>query len=714
MNGPKWSVLIMVDEASFVEEMFRKNFSKDEKLVIYGLGNNTKNVIYRCPEYRIIGLMDRNRTGEMEWGKNILSIEEVNKLGVKKIVIIATSANVPIIYRRIAKKCKNFDISVFDVNGVLQSTVEKEYVANPFYLSCKFNEVKEAIDACDVVSFDVFDTLLMRDLLYPTDIFELVEDRIKSSFPLDYEFGKIRIKAEMELYKYGNPTILEIYNKIEEVTGTDHKIVTELMAMEIEEERRHIIARSKMIDLVNYAHSNAKIVCCTSDMYLSKAMIRDLLIGCGFEDVFDELYISCEYGKSKNNGLFEVVKEKYDDKRIIHIGDNYDADIKSAEIYGINQTFQLASSLKMLSDSTMGHLLIYDKDLSEKCEIGRLSSHLFNNPFLFSRTKGKGCVESNYNLGYFFIEPIIASFVEWMINLCEKDEIDTLLLGARDGFIIQKILDIRKQYINNNIDYKYFYASRYACTLAGLRTREDVVYAYKMAFDGSPDEMLKKRFALNDDEIDEYDKEQPAESYLERYISLILKKSSVYRDNYRKYIEKCGVRGKRVGFFDFVSSGTCQLWLENIWPDYNWIGYYFVRNLDQYKEKLTIKSFFEPGYVYEKQSKLFKNYIFMENIMTSYEPTVHGFTCDGKVIYKKDNQTELDRKKLSQVHQGILDAYKQRIKSSIGVPSKGMADDILDLLNPKYSIINADFFENNTLFDEFCNRSFDLKTVMKA
>ena len=704
----------MVDEANFVEEMFRKNFSKEENLVIYGLGNNTRNVINRCPEYKIVGLMDRNRTGEMEWGKKILSLEEVNHLGVKKILIIATSANVPVIYRRIAEKCKEYNILVYDINGNLQSIVENKYEVDPFYSSHGFDEAKKAIDSCDVVSFDVFDTLLVRDLLYPTDVFELVEERINTLLPLDFKYSTIRIKAEMELYKSGNPRIEDIYDKIKENTGVAHRTVSKLMIMEVEEEKKHIFARRKMIDLVRYAHCKGKTVCCTSDMYLSKSIIKELLTECGFDDVFDDYYVSCEYGKSKNNGLFEVVKEKYKDKRILHIGDNYDADIKSADLCKIDRIFQVASPLKMLSDSSMCHLLNYDGDLYERSEIGRLISHLFNDPFLFAKTEGKCCVNDNYTLGYFFIEPIIASFVEWMINLCKEDGINSLLLGSRDGFIIQKVLEIRGQYIKNNLNFSYFYASRYACTLAGLRNKEDVIYAYKMAFDGSPDEMLKKRFGLSDDEIEKNDMDQSDESYLDRYIPLILKKSHGYREYYRRYIENCGVQGAKVGFFDFVSSGTCQLWLENIWPEFDWNGYYFVRNLDPYKEKLKINSFFKPGYVSEKQSKLFRNYIFMENIMTSYEPTVHGFTYEGKVVFEEHNQNKTDQKKLSQVHQGILDAYRSRILNNLRFPGRDMADDILDLLNPKYSVIDADFFENNTLFDEFCNRSFDLKTVIGA
>ena len=58
----------MIDEAKFVEDSFRRNFNLDDCIAIYGLGKNTKVIVENCPEYNIVALMDRNRTGESEWG----------------------------------------------------------------------------------------------------------------------------------------------------------------------------------------------------------------------------------------------------------------------------------------------------------------------------------------------------------------------------------------------------------------------------------------------------------------------------------------------------------------------------------------------------------------------------------------------------------------------------------------------------------------------
>ena len=48
-------------------------------------------------------------------------------------------------------------------------------------------KLKKLIDSHDVVSFDIFDTLIKRNCMYPTDVFQIVENR----FNLDNNKDKI-------------------------------------------------------------------------------------------------------------------------------------------------------------------------------------------------------------------------------------------------------------------------------------------------------------------------------------------------------------------------------------------------------------------------------------------------------------------------------------------------------------------------------------------
>ena len=709
----------MIDEKKFIENSFEKNFKiyKNKKIAIYGLGNNTKTILERCSEYNIIALLDPVKVNETVWGLPVVDIDNVCNIGIDIIVIIATSANVPIIYRRIAGKCEEYGISVFDINGDKLCRNKKKYsFDNKFYNENSELELYRLIDECDVISFDIFDTLLVRKVLYPTDIFEIISNNIfKKKCKLlngEVDYYKARINCERELYRQcKNPTIIDIYDYISNTIGIDNDIAYAIMNMEIESESNALFARKKMLNIAKYAYELGKKICCTSDMYLTKDILASILKREGF--VFlDNIFVSCEYGVSKCNGLYDILKSYCPNTKILHVGDNKDADIISAKRYGISETFHIASVAKMLDDSKISHINNGNLTLDERREIGTIIAASFNDPFIFETTKGYNFIKDNYLLGYYYFEPLLAMFIEWMVSQCKSDGIEYIFLGSRDGWLLKKMFDIRKKYKKESFEYKYLYVSRYACTLAGLITEDDVGYMMKSTFDGTSEEMLIKRFGLCEHELRERRNGEKEEDYLDRHIDIILNHAKRQRANYKKYIDTLGITKRKVGFFDFVSSGTCQLWLENICPNIQIVGYYFIRVLDAYKEKLNIKSFFESRYVYEKQSKLYKNYIFMEKVMTSYVGTLYGFNEEGNVVLENDDRTEKELTNLREVHNGILAAYEERLKNNSMNLSRDFADGILDLVRAEYSVMSADFFKNNTLKDEFCNREFVLENII--
>ena len=76
---------------------------------------------------------------------------------------------------------------------------------------------------------------------------------------------------------------------------------------------------------------------------------------------------------------------------------------------------------------------------------------MYNNPFLFASTRGKCKIEDNYNLGYIFIEPLLAAFINWLEKNRNDNNTEVLLLGARDGLIIKMMYDLRSKHGIKNI-----------------------------------------------------------------------------------------------------------------------------------------------------------------------------------------------------------------------------------------------------------------------
>lgn len=716
----------MFDEEKFIIQSFDDNFSKYKAvpMAIYGLGKNTKVILDNFSDFNICGLMDGVRTGESVWSYRVLSIEEAVQAGVQVIVIVATAANIPIIYRRIALLCEQSGINVFDINGKLLERKTKTYRLPKGYSYVTADSLKAAIDAADVVSFDIFDTLIKRDTLVPTDIFENVCEKYKEHIPENLNYVKERMAAEHELYRTTNPTIDEIYERLQAAVENkksealmkleDVKLLMKLKKAEIEEEFQSLSARDGMIEIVNYAINKNKIICCTSDMYLPADILRAILEKSGYPAI-ENILVSCEWRVSKANGLFRALREKYPKKRILHIGDNQTSDIKLPLKYGIDNIFWLPSVYQMINDSRMSDCLDYSDKLTDRKIIGGLCAKAFSNPFIFLNTDGRCEIQTEYDLGFYFIYPMIYSFMDWLINCCKENKIDHLLLASRDGWLIKQLLDIRSENEEITFTYDYFYVSRFACTLAGMKDIEDVMYVADMAFDGSMEEMLQKRFLLDKEDVikrnsgeiyDESDKE-----YLKRHTEIILKNAEKYRKAYRSYAAEYVEGGKNIGFFDFVSSGTCQLWLENI-LDVSLTGLYFIQNLDSYKAHLTIHSMYEPKCVYEKQSKMFDNYIYMENILTSFEPSLKYISWENELVFESENRKAEELEALKNIHRGITDAYRRSLRQKESAPSLGLAEDILDLVRSENSVIDFTFFKDGVLRDEFCNRTFVLEDVI--
>ena len=60
-----------------------------------------------------------------------------------------------------------------------------------------YNKMLKAIDKAEIVSFDIYDTLVVRNVLKPTDIFKIVEFRVQSELGVNIaDFEKKRILAE--------------------------------------------------------------------------------------------------------------------------------------------------------------------------------------------------------------------------------------------------------------------------------------------------------------------------------------------------------------------------------------------------------------------------------------------------------------------------------------------------------------------------------------
>lgn len=153
---------------------------KDSKIAVYGLGAETERVLEEIGQkFQIIGLLDGYRdTGDL-FGRPIISMEQAIDAGVKLILVAARPGSCKAIAKRIGSLCVEKQIDLFDVRGKNLCKIQKSVYDFSGQAGMTKQELWREIEGADVVSFDLFDTLLMRQVLFPADVFELVDDRLR-------------------------------------------------------------------------------------------------------------------------------------------------------------------------------------------------------------------------------------------------------------------------------------------------------------------------------------------------------------------------------------------------------------------------------------------------------------------------------------------------------------------------------------------------------
>ena len=199
--------------------------------------------------------------------------------------------------------------------------------------------LKGEIEKAELVSFDIFDTLLFRKTNTPETVFDITGRHFGI-----HGFKKLRMDAQNEAsrrvyaqYKYPHADMDDIYAVLSERRDIPVDW-NEVKAFEIRLENDALVPSPEMQEIVRFAKSAGKRVVATSDMYLKAATLWDFLKEKGFGGI-DHVYCSADEHKAKfNRDLFEVLpeKEKVPYEKILHVGDKERDDGEFPRAYGIN------------------------------------------------------------------------------------------------------------------------------------------------------------------------------------------------------------------------------------------------------------------------------------------------------------------------------------------------------------------------------------------
>ena len=342
---------------------------------------------------------------------------------------------------------EDYRYKIWRIFGIKFSVVKK-------YNSKKIN-IYEEIKKHDIISFDIFDTLLIRPYVKPTDLFLHIEKLYKIK-----GFHKNRIMAEKlargKYIDYEEITLNQIYEEIDD----KYKRFKEI---EIELEERILTTHKENKEIYDYALSLGKKIIIVSDMYLPKEVIEKILIKNNYTNYY-KLYLSSDLMLTKASAnLYKYIINDLNVKpsTIMHLGDDYHSDFENARLYGIDAFFIEKIIDIFLKSNIRAEKLLHENEnnIGVSIMLGLSAFSCFN-----KNDKNK---ENNYwrNFGFIYGGPSVFSYMNWVKKQIIKENIKEVLFVARDGYSLKKVFDIIKpEYIKTH----YIYAPRIIYYLIAL------------------------------------------------------------------------------------------------------------------------------------------------------------------------------------------------------------------------------------------------------
>ena len=644
-------------------DKFRNKFNeiKRKRIILYGIGRYTTALLNQIKDFNIVGLLDKDEEniGKTICGKRILSSAEAREQG--DLIIINTSESYwNIIFNRI----KSWNIPVYYRNGVLAED-KKEDDINLECWMCDKQYFEKLIKQYDVISFDLFDTLVTRKIFQPEDIFEVVSFKLKCRHGNDFGYKENRVKI-IGFFNDLNYSIDDIYYHLQSECKIDSDILEEIKTLEIETEYEYLFPRTTVIDLAKEALAIGKEVCITSDMYLPSEVLFKWMkeLGLNLESQYYLISGEVKYNK-KDGSIWKYIRNKYDNKKILHIGDNYFSDVILPKKYGID-TVQIYSCRELLMNSSLKDITSDVISIQDSIILGGIICELFANPFGFNSSKGKIQINSFEQFGFCIYGPIIYTFIRWLCKEIKEKNVDELIFLARDAYFIQE--DYKFYCKLNNVEEKeskYLAMSRRLIMMASIEDEKGFYDLVRYPYCGSFAEYMIDRFNItvdrrtsdiNEKQINSLEDYEKILVGLKCYEQELYKEIKQEHDNFLGYLKMLNI-SNNAAIVDTGYHGNPQMYLTKILKRIKTVGLYFYADLSDENECLITNDMF--GCFQEKEDKkasnceLKKRIQITESIFTAPYGMIRMVDSEGKMVCadRKMNQKYFAERKL--INEGI-------------------------------------------------------------
>lgn len=562
------------------------------------------------------------------------------------------------------------------------------------------------------ISFDIFDTLVVRNVERPKDVFKILESDYKTLNSQKIDFVSYRINAEKIARNKSHKediTLDDIYAEINFLTEKEQNY---LKNKEIEVEEKLIVKNKDIAYIFEWCKQNNKRIFITSDMYLPKNFIEKLLKKFEYSD-YEKLYLSGDVGLTKHSGnLFKKILEEnnINPAEMLHIGDAVKGDFLVPRRLGINTILlnkkQFNSYIQLNYD---------DLNDEEKLSYSIVVSFIKNNIQNYSDEYSK--------FGYTVLGPILFGYLKWLRRELKEANINKIFFLAREGQLLNRGFEIL--FPNENIQHNFIYVSRRATAVPRLykaKNFDDYLhcltifranYRLKNFYDQCLITSEKANKIQNETKIT---KERLIDSLsneekrvLFNKIKPYIDKISYEQENYiKRYLNAMDFNGK-LAVADVGWHGTIQNSLQDIFCEADIYGFYVgKKNQLLNGNLLEIKN--TKGYLFENKRDevrlrevMFTVQLF-ELLFLSTEPTTVSYGFDnGKAypIFGKKEQSDKNIVNITNMQNAALrflnDCKNDKFIMSYDFSVAALYKAYHDLINPPSNTIINLFREHDCL-----------------
>lgn len=334
----------------------------------------------------------------------------------------------------------------------------------------------------DLLSLDVFDTLLLRRVARPVDVFAVLGRRLVDAGRLPRgvtasTFAVLRREAELRARARSVATgrgpevgLRAVYAEF----PTAYGVADELVREELRCERALVFPDPEIVDLVARARAHGTRVVCTSDTYFSAAHLEYLLDGCLGEPP-ERIFTSSDHGTGKGEDLFDVVLDHLDVEahRVVHAGDHDGVDVQRPRALGL-QVVHLPREDPDVERLVRAEGFVLDEALDQAAAPRTFDWVAGDHGLTAVRLRAASAVEGDdplgpyRRLGALVLGPVFTGFAEWVVEEARALGAERVYCLMREGAFLAPLVRSVAQSMDVALEARPLWLSRHVAARAAV------------------------------------------------------------------------------------------------------------------------------------------------------------------------------------------------------------------------------------------------------